>query len=135
MTEPQLGVSGALTRAFIQSPLTPLLLLASLALGLRSHAWRSGPAALVGLELRLDGSGAIQDRRGRWREIAVLGSSFVSPLLTVLNLRLAGARGSRSLVVTPDALGADEFRHLRVWLRWRGAPADPGDGSRDGRRQ
>ncbi len=31
---PRLGVSGVLTRAFIQSPLTPLLLLAGLALGL-----------------------------------------------------------------------------------------------------
>jgi toxin CptA len=98
--------------------------LASLAFGLRLHAWRSAPEAVVGFELRPDGSGAIENRRGRWREVAVLGSSFVSPLLTILNLRVAGARGHRSLVVTPDALGADEFRRLRVWLRWRGAPAD-----------
>ncbi|HEY7669783.1 MAG TPA: hypothetical protein VH852_04010, partial [Hyphomicrobium sp.] len=34
MTEPRLGISGVLTRTFIQSPLTPLFLLAGLALGL-----------------------------------------------------------------------------------------------------
>lgn len=101
-----------------------LAVLASLAFCLRAHALRNGPRAVVGVELRLDGSGAIQDRRGHWREVGVLGSTFVSPLLTVLNLRLSGAGGRRSLIVTPDALGADEFRRLRVWLRWRGMPAD-----------
>jgi toxin CptA len=115
--------------------------LASLAFGLRSHAWRSASEAVVGFELRPDGSGAIEDRSGRWREVGVLGSSFVSPLLTVLNLRVAGAGRRRSLIVTPDALGPDEFRRLRVWLRWRGAPAAPSNvdnpaGSDDqGRRQ
>jgi multidrug efflux pump subunit AcrB len=34
VTTPRLGIAGALTRAFIRSPLTPLALLASLALGL-----------------------------------------------------------------------------------------------------
>ena len=67
--------------------------------------------------------------------MAVLGSSFVSPLLTVLSLRMLGAGGSRSLVVTPDALGADEFRRLRVWLRWRGARADFGGVQNPGEHQ
>lgn len=110
-----------------------LAICASLVFGLRFHAWRSAPGALIGFELRRDGSGAIEDRRGRWREVTVLGSSFVSPLLTVVNLRLAGARGRRSLVVAPDALGVDEFRRLRVWLRWRDVVAGPGQADGDGR--
>jgi toxin CptA len=85
---------------------------------------RSALGAWTGLELRPDGSAAVEDRQGRWREVRILGSSFVSPVLTILNLAIAGERLRRSLVVAPDALAADEFRRLRVWLRWRRAPAE-----------
>jgi toxin CptA len=100
--------------------------LASLVLSLNYHAWRSAQAALTGLELRPDGSAAVEDRQGRWSEVRIRGSSFVSPALVILNLTVAGARLRRSLVVAPDALTADEFRRMRVWLRWRPAPAGPG---------
>jgi toxin CptA len=123
-----LGHAGAVLLSWI-TPLKwwlslPLSLaaLASLRYGLRYHALRSAPDALVGLELRPDGSAAVRDRSGRWTQAQVLGSSFVSPGLTILNLRLAKAHCS--LVVAPDSLDADDFRRLRVWLRWRGAPQD-----------
>ena len=77
-----------------------------------------------GVELRPDGTAAVVDRQGRWSEARILGSSFVSPALTILNLTVAGARLPRSLVVAPDALPAAEFRRLRVWLRWRAARAE-----------
>lgn len=77
-----------------------------------------------GLELKPDGTVAVQDWQGRWAEARILGSSFVSPRLTILNLALAGTRLPRSLVVAPDALPAEEFRRLRVWLRWRAALAE-----------
>jgi hypothetical protein len=51
--EPDLGISGSLTKAFITSTLTPLFLLAALALGLigsRLSASRGGAA-----DLRSDG--------------------------------------------------------------------------------
>jgi toxin CptA len=76
-----------------------------------------------GVELRPDGTAAVEDRQGRWSEVRILGSSCVSPLLTILNLAVAGARLPRSLVVAPDSLPVEEFRRLRVWLRWRGAHA------------
>jgi hypothetical protein len=40
---------------------------------------RSALGAWTGLELRPDGSAAVEDRQGRWREVRILGSSFVSP--------------------------------------------------------
>jgi toxin CptA len=100
--------------------------LASLPFSLRHHASRSASGALTSIELRPDGSAAVENRNGRRSEVRVLGSSFVSPILTILNLTVAGVSLPRSLVVAPDALTADEFRRLRVWLRWRPTPADPG---------
>jgi toxin CptA len=47
--------------------------------------------------------------------------------LTIINLTVAGARLRRSLVVAPDSLRTDEFRRLRVWLRWRGTPGEVPD--------
>jgi hypothetical protein len=42
--DPQLGLSGHITRMFIGSPLTPLFLLAALALGLVALSARGGTA-------------------------------------------------------------------------------------------
>lgn len=103
-----------------------LAAVASLAVTLRYHALRSAPGALTALELRQDGSAAVQDQQGRWSDARVLGSSFVSPVLTILNVKVAGARLRRSVVVAPDTLPADDFRRLRVWLRWRRPPTDVG---------
>jgi len=101
-----------------------IAVLANLPFSLRYHASRRALGALTGIELRSDGSAAVENRHGRRSEVRVLGSSFISPFLTILNLAVAGAPLPRSLVVAPDALTADEFRRLRVWLRWRPTPAD-----------
>lgn len=119
--------AGALLLAWITplegwlSLLLSLATLGSLQHALRYHALRSAPEALIGLELRPDGSAAVQERVGAWKQARLLGSSCVSPRLTILDLAIAGARLRRSLVVAPDSLQADDFRRLRVWLRWRGA--------------
>lgn len=46
--------------------------------------------------------------------------SFVAPRLVVVRWRPEGAWRERSLLVAPDMLGADDFRRLRVLLRWGG---------------
>jgi toxin CptA len=101
-----------------------LAVVTSLGFTVRNQALRSSAGALTALELRPDGSATVEDRQGRRSEVRILGSSFVSPVLTILNLAVAGLRVRRALVVAPDALAAEEFRRLRVWLRWRQAPAD-----------
>lgn len=44
--------------------------------------------------------------------------SFVAPWLTVVRWRPLGAWRDRSLLIAPDMLGAEDFRRLRVLLRW-----------------
>lgn len=126
------GVSWAAPIPWWLSLSLTLGVLTSLAFSVRYQVSRSAMGALTALELRPDGSAAVEDRQGRWREVRILGSSFVSPVLTILNVAVAGGRLPRSLVVAPDALPADEFRRLRVWLRWRRAPAGRGPADNHG---
>jgi len=44
--------------------------------------------SIVALEIHDDGGIAFQTRRGEWLDCEVLGSSYVSPRLTIVNLRL-----------------------------------------------
>lgn len=60
-------------------------------------------------------------RDGQWHEGEVLGSTTVTSFLTVINLRVGSQRGIRSIVILPDSMAADDYRRLRVWLRWRPA--------------
>jgi toxin CptA len=53
----------------------------------------------------------------------ISGDSFVTPYLTVLNLKPEGARFAHALVILPDSLEAESFRRLRVRLKW--GTADP----------
>lgn len=85
---------------------------------LARHARLRGAAAVVALELAADGSFSVRLGDGGWRPAVVAGSSTVTPWLTVLNLRLAGRQRGTSVVILPDRLGTQEFRRLRVWLRW-----------------
>lgn len=105
---------------------------ASLVITLRAHALRSVARAAVGLELYGRGLARIELRDGRRRELTVDGSSFVSTAITVLNLRAPRSFKTRSVIVTADTLSPEEFRRLRVWLRWRlprpvASRADAGD--------
>lgn len=86
---------------------------------LRRDGWRTLQRSLVGVRLDADCGCEFQLRAGSWHEAALLGSSFVSPYLTVLNLRPVGGRFAQHLVILPDAVDAEDFRLLRVWLKWR----------------
>ena len=48
----------------------------------------------------------------------VSADSLVTPFLVILNVALNEPRGRRSLLVMPDTMGAESFRHLRVALKW-----------------
>lgn len=56
--------------------------------------------------------------KAAWQE-AVLREAFVTPLLTVLRLQLN--RGEQvTLTLLPDSLARDDFRRLRIILKWAG---------------
>lgn len=83
------------------------------------------------LRLRPDGRLQGRDAAGEWRDVEVLGDSFVSPALVVLRYRLENAP-TRSLALLSDSGTADDLRRLRASLRWarhtRSGTSSPGAG-------
>jgi toxin CptA len=85
---------------------------------LPGRALLRGGGAIVGLEINDDGALSYQMRGGEWREGMLLGSSFVSPYLTILNIRTEQKFLARHVVIMPDCVDAEDFRRLRVRLRY-----------------
>jgi toxin CptA len=96
----------------------------SLVLVLGHHARRSAGAAVVEVALAQDGRVDLHRRDGGRAEGRLLPSTFVSPLLVILNLAGDRWRPPRAIVVPADAVADDDHRRLRVWLRWRSVAAD-----------
>lgn len=108
------------------SPLPPWLWLSAmppLAASLVFHSRREGlrlsSAAIVSFSLYPDCRCEFQTRDGAVHAAELLGSSFVAPYLTVLNLRPADSFLARHAVIVPDNVDAEPFRQLRVALKWR----------------
>ena len=104
---------------WIKAVLVPVVL-ASMGYAIWRFALLRGRHTLVALKVTRDGL-EVETRAGVWLPTIVLGSTFVSPWLAVLHLRPQGRRFMVPVVLLPDALGHDEFRRLRVWLRWGNA--------------
>lgn len=94
-----------------------LAILLSMVYAIWRFALLRGRGAVVGLRVTRDGL-EMETCAGVWLPTIVLGSSFVSPWLTVLHLKLQGRRFMVPVVLLPDSLAHDAFRRLRVWLRW-----------------
>lgn len=94
------------------------LLAASCARALLHAALLRTRDAIVALEWNEEGAVNFRTRDGVWREARLAGSSFVSPALTVLNLRTPGRRHLRHAVLMGDSAGREEYRRLRVRLQW-----------------
>jgi toxin CptA len=75
---------------------------------------------------------AIRERHtAQWQACHVLGTTFVSPCLTVLNLRLLKDGTIRHGVIVPDSVDRNDFRRLRVRLRWSALAGVQQDASRN----
>lgn len=101
-----------------------LILAAVLAAGLSRCVGRGVPALLhVGIDRRI----AVTDRTGRSNAGAILDDSYVGPALTTLLWSADGDpwwRPARAILILPDTLSRDEFRRLRVVLRYGRAPGN-----------
>ncbi len=119
-------IAGACVLAFLPAwwaiAMLTTALCASLVFHLRRDALRLSGDAVIEVTLREHGSCELLTRSGAVLEGTVAGSSFVSALFTVINLRPEGGRRLRSVVVMPDSAAAEERRQLRVWLRYRARP-------------
>ena len=96
-----------------------LLILTSLIYHVRRDAMRTSRNAILALKISPECRCSVQALSGDWFEAQLLATSFVSPYLTILNLRFDLARLVQHVVILPDAIDAEQFRQLRVLLRWR----------------
>ena len=74
--------------------------------------------SIVAIEITdRENAAVLMNGRG-WRDAHVLDSTYVSALLTVINLREPRHKRARHVIIVPDNINTEDFRKLRVYLRW-----------------
>ena len=74
------------------------------------------------LTLRCGTGGVLEILHGSdWKTAALHPQSTVLPGIAVLRYKPADERRWLARVILADSLSRDDFRRLRVWLRWLGA--------------
>jgi len=107
--------------------LAALVLIGWAAHRIRQHGLRRVPSSIVEVMLYEDRTIVVQRKDGRMRAGRVLDCSHVHPAFTSIVWRPDGARLARSVPIVADMLGADDFRRLRVLLRY--GRSDDSDGA------
>jgi hypothetical protein len=77
------------------------------------------------MQLKPDNSVSILLKDGRRQEVRIMPSTVVTPLLTVVHYRLhksAWYCPMRYELILADAVDAEDYRRLRVRLRWNKLP-------------
>jgi hypothetical protein len=92
--------------------------------GTLARAFLLTPYQPVSLELNEDGRVSWKNRDGSWREGRLGADQFVSTALAVVELR-DDKDQARRLVLMADSMPHEDFRQLRVWLRWRPSAPRP----------
>ena len=91
----------------------------------RTHILRCTRRAIIRMVWQADGSWSLEQRDGSCIAARLLPSSFLHPVLMVLNFTHSKWR-HRHVVLMPDAADAAQLRRLRVRLRlsrWAARPA------------
>ncbi len=101
-----------------------LAVLLSMGYAIAHQALRRMPWSIDALEVGADNVLRVHLRRDGWREAQVLDSSYVTPWLVVVHLRLEGARLMQPVTIIGDMADRDALRRLRVWMKWGRAHAD-----------
>jgi len=119
------GVALLVCIAIAMLPIDPVLIaFATLGIGLwagdRAHvvALRRGPRATHSLWLSGDRMIVVRNGAGQLTAGHVRASTYVGARLTTIVWRPDGARRSRAELILPDMLPPDDFRRLRVLLRY-----------------
>lgn len=100
-----------------------VLLVISAVLTISHYALQRGIKAVTALKLTDRERLQIRSADGIWHEGLLLGSSTVGAAIAVLNIRM-NSGGIRHVVILGDGIDANDFRRLRVWLRWGPRPSD-----------
>ncbi len=96
-----------------------IFLLISMWLYSRYFALLLSAKSIVSFELSEAMLCTIKTRSGEHFDCKILGSSFVSPYLLILNLKPLDRFFVRNLIILNDAINTEKFRKLRVLLRWK----------------
>lgn len=110
----------------ISSPIKLALLVAIILSGLYAvlqHGLRRLPSSCVALKVDAKNQLQLVRKDGRTLDVLVQANTVVTPYLTVLNSRTQSASllpclSMQHLLIFPDAVDANGYRQLRVWLRW-----------------
>ncbi len=79
----------------------------------------------IGVQLRCDPDGQLLiAANGGWHAADVLPDTTVLAWLVVLRYRRHGKRFADTSLILADSVQCDDFRRLRVWLRWQAAAVD-----------
>lgn len=98
---------------------TTLVFCVSLVFYLKRNARLAAPNSIIALEIMEDCACAIETRSGKRLDCILLPTSYVSASLTILNLKADGEMLARHIVILPDSINPEDFRKLRVLLRWK----------------
>ena len=66
---------------------------------------------------------------GTWAVHSIQPDSTVFDQLIVLRLRVGEEKRIRHLTLLPDQMSAEQFRVLRLWLRWHAEPKQGAEGA------
>lgn len=82
------------------------------------HALLHASNSIVALAVNVKSELSCQYLSGDWLTAELLPTTTVTPRLTVLNLKLSEQHSKLSVVIMTDSIAEEEFRKLRVWLKW-----------------
>lgn len=100
-------------------PVWARLALAALLMGSLLY-YQSNGAIARWKAIRLDESGGIEleDQGGRWESAQLVGNGWVTAVMVVLQVDVSSSGRKQSLLILSDSLSREDFRLLRVYLRW-----------------
>lgn len=90
----------------------------SLAQLVRRHVVLAHTESLIRLKFHPDGRAECLTRDGEWLGLHLLDDSTLFPFFALLILAPEGGGRRRHALVFRDTLAAEDWRQLRVWLRW-----------------
>jgi toxin CptA len=102
-----------------------LMLLAAAGHAILQHGLRRLKHSVVTLQLKPDNSVSILLKDGRRQAVRIMPSTVVTPLLSVVHYRLQESAWywpMRHVLILADAVDAEDYRRLRVHLRWSKLP-------------
>lgn len=88
----------------------------------RGRALLRAANSVIGLKMEEGGRLWMRTAGEGWSAATLLDSTFVNPRLTVVSVATGGRHRAHHAVILTDSMAAEDFRTLRVWLRWRGTP-------------